>query len=205
MQSGAYQGGTQPRRAPSRVREGPLEVSLKLKARKMSRKRGRRRHSRTEGTPSHVKARTDPRMLPPRPFFSGSHHIFTVMQAYLAAQRTLSGFLLACLHISSLCLSVLCPPMPDPFFQVSSDGARPCKPSPAPLWSEKSQSASGSSRVCPHPLCGFPLFLLTPPPLSQQEQPQTSVLHNMLTSQAVCLCSQRFPLQNNLLFTLPGT
>ena len=107
---------------------------------------------------------------------------------------------------SSLCLPSPCAHQRQTLSSRSSDGARPCKPSPAPLWSEKSQSQpQGSSRVCPHPLCGFPPRLRTPPPLPQQQQPQKPVLHNMVASQAGCLCSQRFPLQNNLLFTLPGT
>lgn len=97
-------------------------------------------------------------MLPPRPFFSGSRHIFTVMQAYLAAQRTLSGFLLACLPPPSLCLSSPCAHQCQTLSSRSSDGARPCKPSPAPLWSEKSQSQpQGSSDSVPPPMWVSPL------------------------------------------------
>lgn len=52
---GACQGGTQPRKAPSRVREASLEVSFKLRPRKISRKRGRR-HSMQRELHPHVKA-----------------------------------------------------------------------------------------------------------------------------------------------------
>ena len=129
------------------------------------------------------------------------------MQAYLAAQRTLSGFLLACL-----------PPLTSAYPFPVPTNARPFLPGPlmepgpesppqlhcgqrkANLSLKGPQGSVGGLQNTPS-LCRFPPFLLTPPLLSQQQQPQKPILHNMLTSQAVCLCSQRFPLQNNLLCT----
>lgn len=145
-------------------------------------------------------------MLPPRTFFSGSRHIFPVMQAYLAAQRTLAGFLLACLPPLASAFPVPVPTNARPFLPGPLMEPGPASPPQLPCGQRKGNlSLKGPQGSVPTPLCGFPPFLLTPPPFSQQEQPQTPVLHNVLASQAVCLCSQRFRLQNNHLFTLPGT
>lgn len=132
------------------------------------------------------------RCCPTPPFFSARSHISAVMQALLAAQRTSSGFPVACLPPPH---PVPVPTKARPFLPGPLMESGPASPPQLPC-SQRKASLSLDSQVLKS-LSQAPSFFLPflpiTPPHSLNNNNKCLVPQNMLLSQTLCLCSQCSP------------